>query len=267
MCRDAMPVIFAACLILLAPATGRAQAAPPDSEVEVVDVQLERAPDEKVPDLKAVARDFLVMTNAFREKEKQPRLALDPKLADTARDFAEFMAGNNRYGHAADGQDAGLRANKHEYEFSLISENIGYSFHTFGFTTEELGRHFVEAWENSPGHRRNMLDPDVTEAGMGVARSEKTGFYYAVQIFARPRTLVVAVEIVNRSSMTISYRFADRDFTLESSEGRIHEQGRPADLTFEVPTGGKPITRTVRVDCKSRYVIRDAREPARGKPR
>jgi hypothetical protein len=31
-----------------------------------------------------------------------------------------------------------------------------------------------------------MLDPDVREIGVGVARSNKTGRYYAVEDFGRP---------------------------------------------------------------------------------
>ncbi len=35
--------------------------------------------------------------------------------------------------------------------------------------------------------RKNMLAPEVTETGVAVARSGKTGRYYAVQMFGRPR--------------------------------------------------------------------------------
>jgi uncharacterized protein YkwD len=226
-------------------------------DVEVIDAQPYRSPDEKVPDLKSVARGLVDQTNAFREDEKRPRVAVNPKLAAAARDFADYMAKTNRYGHTADGNNPGDRANKHEYEFSLISENIAYAFNSAGFTVETLDKQFMEGWKHSPGHRENMLDPDVTETGMAVARSEKTGYYYAVQLFARPESKNVRVEIANKSETTISYRLAGREFELPPLYSRHHEQGRPADLIVELPPKEKPRTKTFKVDGKSRFVVVD----------
>lgn len=36
-------------------------------------------------------------------------------------------------------------------------------------TYSEMGAHIVEQWMNSPGHRRNILSPDTTYLGVGVA--------------------------------------------------------------------------------------------------
>lgn len=228
-------------------------------DVEVIEAQHYRSPDEKVPDLKAVVRGLFDQTNAFREHEKRPRVAVNLKLAATARDFADYMARTNRYGHTADGDSPGDRANKHEYGFGLISENIAYAFNSAGFTAEALDTQLMEGWKHSPGHRENMLDPDATEAGMAVARSEKTGYYYAVQVFARPEAQNVRVEIANKSETTISYRLAGREFELPPLYSRRHEQGRPTDLTVELPPKEKPRTKTFRVDGKSRFVVIDDR--------
>ena len=40
-----------------------------------------------------------------------------------------------------------------------------------------------------------MLDPAVTETGVGVARSERTGDYYGVQMFGRPTTEMMEFQI------------------------------------------------------------------------
>ena len=45
----------------------------------------------------------------------------------------------------------------------------------------------VEGWERSAAHRKNMLDRDATEIGVAVAHSPRTGRYYGVQVFGRPR--------------------------------------------------------------------------------
>jgi uncharacterized protein YkwD len=226
-------------------------------DVEVIDAQPYRSPDEKVPDLKSVIRGLVDQTNAFREREKQPRLTVNPKLAATAQEFADYMAATNRYGHTADGDNPGGRANKHEYDFSLISENIAYAFNSTGFTVETLDKQFMEAWEHSPGHRKNMLDPDVSETGMAVARSEKTGYYYAVQMFARPKSKNIQVEIANKTETTILYRLADQKFELPPLYTRRHEQGRPTELTVELPAKEKPQTKTFKVDGKMRFRVVD----------
>ena len=45
-----------------------------------------------------------------------------------------------------------------------------------------------------------MLDADATETGISVARSEHTGYYYAVQMFGRPKSDAIEFQISNRSS-------------------------------------------------------------------
>lgn len=250
-------LIPAASLVYLLASTPCYSQTVQNHDVEVVDAQPYRSPDEKVPDLKEAARGLVDRTNAIREREKRPRAAVNPKLAATARDFADYMAKTNRFGHTADGDSPGGRANRHEYEFGLISENIAYAFNSEGFTAEALDKQLMEEWTHSPGHRENMLDPDLTETGMAVARSEKTGYYYAVQLFARPESRNVLVEIANKSETTISYRLAGREFELPPLYSRRHEQGRPTDLTVELPPKEKPRTHTFKVDGKSRFVVVD----------
>ena len=58
-------------------------------------------------------------------------------------------------------------------QYANALDNLG-SLEAAGFATEALGKAFVEGWKKSPGHRRNMLDADVTETGVAVARSDKT---------------------------------------------------------------------------------------------
>ena len=44
-------------------------------------------------------------------------------------------------------------------------------------------------------------DPDVTETGVAVARSEKTGYYYGVQMFGRPKSAAVVFKVENRAGV------------------------------------------------------------------
>lgn len=40
----------------------------------------------------------------------------------------------------------------------------------------------MTVWENSSGHYQNMVNPEITRIGVGVARSD-SGLYYYCQIF------------------------------------------------------------------------------------
>ena len=44
----------------------------------------------------------------------------------------------------------------------------------------------VEAWLESPGHRRTMLTPAFTTTGVGVARDDEGTFYFT-QLYMVPR--------------------------------------------------------------------------------
>jgi len=39
-----------------------------------------------------------------------------------------------------------------------------------------------------------MLDPDVTEIGVAIAQSEESQYFYAVQVFGRPKSLSIAFQ-------------------------------------------------------------------------
>jgi uncharacterized protein YkwD len=236
---------------LLAPLAALAQSAQHE-DVEVIETAPPRAPDEKKPDLAAVTKAVVEQTNAFRKGEKRPDVAVNAKLADAARGFADYMARTGRYGHTADGRNPADRAAKQGYEYCIVLENIAYVFQSKGFTSEELTKTFVEGWEKSPGHRKNMLDPDVTETGVAVARSEKTGYYFAVQMFGRPKAQAIKFQVANRTGAEVKYKVGDKEFTLPAQYTRTHELCRPAEVTFE-KTGEK--AETVKAKSGSRFAV------------
>src|SRR5262249_46807432 len=140
------------------------------------------------PDLSRAVEIIVRRTNEFRQKEGRGKVEVDPKLTEAALYFAGFMAKTNKYGHDADGRAPADRAKEHGYEICIIAENIAYEFKSAGFKTEELGQQFFDGWKHSPPHRKNMVDPDVTEIGVAIAQSPETGYYYAVQLFGRPKS-------------------------------------------------------------------------------
>ncbi|HEX4613962.1 MAG TPA: CAP domain-containing protein [Urbifossiella sp.] len=214
---------------------------------EVEKIEVPHVPDVsgKRPDLDAAAKTIVERTNAFRKTEGRNPVPTDPKLAATASDFAAYMARTDEYGHQAGESGPGERVKRHGYDYALIAENIAMVFNSRGYDTGPLAGHFVSGWEKSPPHRRNMLDPDVTATGVAVARSEKTGHYYAVQLFGRPKSAVVVFRVVNQSGEDVSYAIGDRTFDLPPRLTRTHTLGRPAALTFQWPGGGTTSARSV----------------------
>lgn len=191
-------------------------------------------------DLAEVSQLIVQHTNTFRAQHGAGATAPDTQLQQAAREFAGYMARTGRYSHEADGRQPWERLAAHGYAYCMVSENIAYQFHSRGFRTEELARRFMTGWENSPGHRGNMLDADATDIGVAVVQSKHSGRYYAVQLFGRPQSMRMAFRIANRSTKPVSYQLGDQRFRLPPRMVRTHEQCRPHALTIRLPGVSQP---------------------------
>lgn len=210
----------------------------PKEDIEVIEVPA--VPDKNPPpDLTKIGDAIIERTNALRKPAGAVALRANDKLQAAAKSFAEYMATEDRYGHTADGTRPADRVAKEKYEYCLVLENIAYAFSTDGFTKEKLTDKFMTGWENSPGHKKNMLDPDVTELGAAVARSEKTGYYYAVQVFGRAKADAISFKVENTAGEAVEYTLGDKAYTLEPRYTRTHSVCRPPTVTFRWP-GTKP---------------------------
>jgi uncharacterized protein YkwD len=135
----------------------------------------------------AVSVEQLIIdrANRFRAEHGLPPVKPAPALTAAAEEFAQFMARNDKYGHEADGRTPVLRAEAHGYRYCLLAENIAYQYSSEGFRLDELARRFSTAWEESPAHRHNLLEPLAADTGVAVELSPSSGTYYAVQMFGR----------------------------------------------------------------------------------
>jgi uncharacterized protein YkwD len=211
---------------------------------------------QKTPEIAVAERRVAEGTNAFRRAEGREELPVNAALARAARYFADYMARTDQYGHEADGTTPSERAARHGYDYCIVSENIGYQFHSAGFSTDELAASMVTGWKNSPSHRAAMIDADVTETGVALARSTRTGRYYGVQMFGRPRTASLRFEITNRAGSPVRYRLDGREITLAARSTHTHEQCRAAELELET-SDARPVR--VQPAGGERYaVVRDA---------
>lgn len=193
---------------------------------------------ERKPDLAEVERLVVSQTNAFRKAEGRAAVERDATLDRAADDFAKFMARTGEYGHEADGSTPAARAERAGYAYCFVGENISYQYNSQGFATADLARQYVEGWKGSPGHRRNMLEAGVTHTGVAVARSAKTGYYYAVQMFGRPKSARIEFRVENGSRATVGYRVGGARHELRPRVVRTHTECRVDEIVFVLPGRG-----------------------------
>jgi uncharacterized protein YkwD len=189
------------------------------------------------PDLARVRDRIVDLTNRFRHEHGRRELKVNESLSKAAQDFAEFMARTDKYGHTADGKEPWQRGTEHGYAYSLFAENIAWEYNSAGYGTEELARAFVKGWEESPPHRKNLLDPDLYDIGVGVAYSSHTGRYYAVQDFGRPKSKEITFSVTNQTTKPVKYTVDDKAYTIEPNYTMTYRRSRPPRLEFE-PAGG-----------------------------
>lgn len=187
---------------------------------------------ELTPDLPAVESRIVTLTNEFRRQQNLPPVSPDPTLRAAARAFAEYLARTKTFSHTADGRQPAERVASAGYKYCQVAENLALNQDSRGFTVPQLAQDVVEGWKNSPGHRRNLVAPHVTEIGVGVAkRPDQT--YLSVQLFGRPESAKYQFRIDNLSASTIAFRISERTETLKPRVSVRFTQCLPSTLTFE----------------------------------
>jgi uncharacterized protein YkwD len=110
---------------------------------------------------RAAAIEFIVKgTNHFRRQNDKASITTNKLLAKTAQQFADFMAGTDRYGHQADGRTPAERVVANGYEYCLVAENIAMRYSPAGYETATLAEGFVKGWIDSPEHRKKHARPE-----------------------------------------------------------------------------------------------------------
>lgn len=209
---------------------------PPDERTAAADADGAEGESQAGAEPAAVVDAIVQRTNTFREKQGRQPVEPDDQLTEAAQYFADYMARTGRYGHTADSKRPSERAAAHGYAFCLVSENIAYQFNSAGFESNALAEKFVTGWRESPGHRKNMLDPDVQHTGVAVAQADN-GTWYAVQMFGRPESARIEFKITNAGDRPVRYRIGDERFTIDPRWTRTHARCRPAQVVFGAKAG------------------------------
>jgi hypothetical protein len=111
-------------------------------------------------------------------------LTENPLLTAAAQNKAYDMAEKGYFAHVSpDGTTPWFWMDQVHYKFSAAGENLAINF--FDSTDVEV------AWMNSPKHRDNLLNPDYTEMGIGIAHAEVNGkdTVFVVEFFGRPSSV------------------------------------------------------------------------------
>lgn len=114
-------------------------------------------PNAGFKDLEWQVYDF---TNQQRVAQGLSPLTLNLTLNDVAEKHSVDMAVRSYFSHQGlDGSQPWDRMRAGGYNYSRAAENIA-----FGYPSAQ---EVVTAWMNSPGHRKNILDPNLKEIGVG----------------------------------------------------------------------------------------------------
>lgn len=190
------------------------------------------------PDYAQVESAVIEMTNAFRRENKLGQVKINPKLSAAARKYAALLAKTQEFSHTAGGTNAGDRIKAAGYDFCGYGENLAMAADSRGFASRPLASSAVTGWINSPGHRANMLAPNVTEIGVGVALVPyQYPKYVTVQLFGQPSSGAVEFQISNTLKEAISYTFAGKSHKIEPHYAITHSSCTTGPITFEKSGG------------------------------
>ena len=113
------------------------------------------------PTAQSVEQQVIDLTNqARRDNGCNVDLTLSSKLAAAAARHSSDMAVNNIFSHTgSDGSTMQMRVEAAGYSYGWLAENIAA-----GYTTPQA---VVASWMASSGHRKNILNCNLREIGVG----------------------------------------------------------------------------------------------------
>ena len=121
----------------------------------------------------ATRAHLLVLVNQQRASNNLSPLTDNPHLDTAAQDYAQVLVADTCFGHTCGAQP----------DFTGRDESAGYAAWTMlgenvaaGQLTPEA---VVAAWMGSPEHRANILRPEFTDIGLGIAVGGAHGMYWA----------------------------------------------------------------------------------------
>jgi hypothetical protein len=195
-------------------------------------------------DLDRTATLVVDQTNAYRKQQELPAVKTNRQLQKAAQYFAQYLADqeleeedDDGLDHEADGKTPAKRAAEHGYEYCIVLENIAMYPDRRSYTDQSLAKALAKGWQGSEHHRENLLDPDITEMAVAIARDDETGRFYAVQMFGRPKSAGIEFTIDNKTKVEVAYEIDEQEFKLKAGVARTHSYCRPPQVQVNLGEG------------------------------
>ncbi|WP_070120972.1 CAP domain-containing protein [Bacillus marinisedimentorum] len=132
---------------------------------------------DQAADMSEVERQVITLTNQQREQNGLPALQADTQLTDAAEKKSQDMVQNNYFSHTSPTYGSPFQMlDQFGIDYSVAAENIAA-----GQTSAE---EVVNAWMKSEGHRRNILNKDITHIGVGAVQGDSRGYHWT-QLFIK----------------------------------------------------------------------------------
>lgn len=160
----------------------------PSSEIGFIPKQ-EAAPvvvDSKIPNAQASTevltvqeQEMLNLINQARAENNAPPLQIDMHVTNVARTKAQDMIDNNYFSHYSP---------KYGSPFDMLK--------SFGISYVQAGENIAgnqnvqdahSALMNSPGHRKNILNPNYTHIGLGIKSGGHYGNMFSQMFVSKPK--------------------------------------------------------------------------------
>lgn len=188
-----------------------------------------------LPDLAKAEVAIIEQTNAFRRAERLGAVKPNAELTVAARRFAAYLAKSGKFAHEADGRQPAQRVKEAGYKYCMVAENLAMHLDSRGFTTSALATKAVEGWKGSPGHRKNLVQPRVTDIGVGVARApdSKSPKFLSVQLFGRPESANYTFRVENKSDSAITYSVLGKSHSIDALTTVTHSACAPTQVALE----------------------------------
>ncbi len=119
----------------------------------------------------SVIEEVVNIVNNERRRAGLSPLRIHSRLNAAAQAHSNDMARNNFFSHTgSDSSSFGDRMRRFGYNFSRGGENIAAG--------QSSPQQVMESWMNSPGHRRNILNGNFSDIGVGFTRGGRYGTYW-----------------------------------------------------------------------------------------
>jgi uncharacterized protein YkwD len=134
----------------------------------------------RIREIESLEQQCLDEVNRVRQARRLARLDFYDDLLPVARQYSRRMAEERFFSHTdPDGHTVRERVDDADIRWRMVGENLAYSNGYINPVAASL-----HSWMESPGHRRNILDPDFRLTAIG-AWIGTDGTVYFTEIFLK----------------------------------------------------------------------------------